>query len=327
MFRTRGTPETFEEHIDMSIRSTEGWYQFKGGAFVFNLIMVGDEAAGPIVSLLNAAPGSTLPVSPAHAHASDSFRVALKGHIHMDPDVYGPGEFRFQEGWRVYPGHGDVTYGDEGQWEIVIMGDSRGQKMRPAVEFHPNPENELLKHIAADFGMAGGDIFSDDPAHGAGPSAIVTTLAPRLRMGKLTGSYADAANWQAVAPGVRAAISLMGDPALGPVLVCTDVEPNGCAMPRARFGTELVRIVIAGSYRIGDRVYRQGDLRIQQPGAWCEEVHALDEGVRELIVLGDRRHIDAQAAPGTDWPVSIVTHAAALLKALADRPTPSRVAA
>lgn len=324
MFRTRGTPETFEDHIDMSIRDTAGWYEFKGGAFVFNLLMIGDEEAGPTVSLLSAAPGSMLPVSPAHAHASDSFRVALKGHIYMDPDAYGPGEFRFQQGWRVYPGHGDVTYGPEGQWEIIVMGDSRGQKMRPAVEFDPNPENELLKGIARDFGTVG-DVLSDDPAMGAGPSAIACTLAPKLRMGKLNGSYSDAASWEEVAPGVRAVVAVMGDPVRGPVLVCTNVAANCRAMSRARFGTELVRIVIAGSCRIGDKVYTQGDVRIQKPGQPCDEVEALGDGLQELLVLGDRRSIDVEAAGA--WPASITDYVERLVKSLSERAPSERAVA
>jgi hypothetical protein len=308
----------------MSIRDTAGWYEFKEGAFVFNLLMIGDEDAGPTVSLLSAAPGSMLPVSPAHAHASDSFRIALKGHIHMDPDVYGPGEFRFQEGWRVYPGHGDVSFGPEGQWEIIVMGDSRGQKMRPAVDFEPNPENELLKSIARDFETVG-DVLSDDPAMGAGPSAIASTLAPKLRMGKLNGSYSDSAKWEEVAPGVRAAVAVMGDRVRGPVLVCTDVEANSRAMSRARFGTELVRIVIAGSCRIGDKIYDQGDVRIQKPNHWCDDVEALENGLRELIVLGDRRHLDLEANDA--WPASIPGYVEALVQSLANGASPTRAVA
>lgn len=324
MFRTRGVPEAFEDHFEMSLRDTEGWYEFKGGAFVFNLLMIGDEEAGPTVSLLSAAPGSMLPVSPAHAHASDSFRVALKGHIHMEPDVYGPGEFRFQEGWRVYPGHGDVSFGPEGQWEIVVMGDSRGRKMRPAVDFEPNPENELLKSIARDFGTVG-DVLSDDPEMGAGPSAIASTLAPKLRMGKLNGSYSEAAAWDEVAPGVRATVAVMGDAGRGPVLVCTDVAPNSRAMSRARFGTEVVRIVIAGSCRIGDSIYSQGDVRIQRPGHWCGEVDALEEGVRELIVLGDRRKLELETVDV--WPASLPGYVDALLRSVTERAAAQRAVA
>lgn len=325
MFRTRGAPKAFEDHVDMSFHDSRDWYQFKEGAFVFNLIMVGDEEAGPVISLLNAAPHSILPVSPAHAHASDSFRVALKGRIHMEPDVYGAGEFRFQEGWRVYPGHGEVTYGPEGQWEIVVLGDSRGQKMRPAVEFHPNLENEMLKGIARDFGTVG-DVMSDDPAMGAGPSAIATTLAPKLRMGKLNGSYEDCANWDEVSPGVRASLAVMGDPRRGPMVICTDVDPNCRAMTRARFGTELVRIVVSGSCRIGDTVYSQGDVRIQHPHHWCDAVEALDAGLRELIVLGDRRFLDCE---GKDdgWPRSIPGYLVTLMQALDDRIQPAISAA
>lgn len=321
MLRTKGVPNTFDGFAEMSFRETYGWYAFKEFGFVFNLIKIGDEEAGPMFSMLNAVPGATMPASAAHAHASDSFRVALKGHVHMDPRAYDAGEFRFQEGWRVYPGHGAVIIDDGGMWEVVMLGDGRGQKARSAVKIEgPDVDNELLKIIAADFDMIG-DVMSDDPAMGAGPSAIATTLASRVRMGKLDGSYADTADWDEVAPGVRAALALIGDVEKGPVIICTDVEPNACAMPLSQFGTEVLRLVVAGSSKIGERSYAMGDLRIQNPDAQCEAVYAGEDGLKELIILGDRRRL-AIAAGAAAWPTSISGYVEDLLTNLTERVQP-----
>lgn len=318
MFRAKGTPKTYEGHMDMSFRDTEGWYAFKEFGFVFNLIKIGDEQAGPMFSMLNAFPGAKMPVSAAHAHASDSFRVALKGHIHMDPKAYEALEFRYQEGWRVYPGHGDVVIDDHGMWEIVLLGDSRGQKARSAVKIEgPDVDNELLKVIAADFEMVG-DVMSDDPADGAGPSAITTTLAPRPRMGKLEGSYANSTQWDEVAPGVRATIALIGDAQKGPVVICTDVAPNACAMPHSRFGTEVLRVVVDGDSEIGEFTYQMGDVRVQMPDMPCDDVMAGDRGLKELIVLGDRRHLAIEAGSSA-WPSSISGYVDSLRQNLAER--------
>lgn len=308
MFRTIGETSTGDGYVNMSFSQPGDWlaYGEDGESFFFTWLLFGDEEVGPGLVLTYTRPGIVVPPSFAHSHASDNWRISLLGDLHMGRDTYHPGEFRFQEGWKTYPDD-DNSYGPDGGWEIVMMADRRGTRARRAV---PLPEGEdyyeekILREVAEKYGF-GGDVFSDDPSKGAGPSAIASTIGPaegkRLRMGHLNGSFADSHLWTEVSPSTRAAVTLLGDREGGPVLIFTETKAGGVAMPRARFGTELFRCIVEGSCLVGDQLYNPGDVRIQHANTWCEPVKAKDDCLKEILVFGDRRLLDVETV-SEEWP-------------------------
>lgn len=311
MFRTIGETSHGDGYVNMSFKQAGDWmaYGEDGESFFFTWILFGDEEVGPGLVLTYTKPGMVVPPSFAHSHASDNWRISLLGDLHMGRDTYHPGEFRLQEGWKTYPDD-DNSYGPEGGWEIVMMADRRGTRARRAV---PLPEGEdyyeekILREVAEKYGFAG-DVFSDDPSKGAGPSAIASTIGPaegkRLRMGHLNGSFADSHLWAEVSPSTRVAVTLLGDREGGPVLIFAETKAGEVAMPRTRFGTELFRSIVEGSCLIGDQLYEEGDIRIQHANIQCEPVRAHDNGLKEILVLGDRRSLQV-SSEDDGWPKSI----------------------
>src|SRR5688572_23635358 len=97
------------------------------------------------------------------------------------------------------------------------MGDRRGTRGRPAGR-EDTEMDETNAYVAEVLGL-GGDLVSDDPADGSGPSALASTLGPPANSGKLNGSFAASDTWPTLCPGTRAAVTLMGDPECGPVVV------------------------------------------------------------------------------------------------------------
>jgi len=342
MFRTHGRPSMVDGHVDMSFRETQNWLSFNedaknfafidegSRALVFNLILIGDEAVGPGIFVTAAAPGLEIPKemrAVAHAHGCDNWRISLLGDFHMGPEEYGPGEYRLQEGWRVYP-EDDQSYGPDGGWQVVFMADRRGLKRRLAVEPPQGvvyPEELVAPKIAEKFEF-NCDLVSDDPAMTAGPTAIASTIGPpghaKLRMGKLNGSFADSDKWSAVAPATRMAVTLLGNKDKGPVLVFVHTEASEVAAPRSRVPTELYRLVVEGSCRIGGKIYEKGDMRIQEAGMWCEPVEALEGGLKELLIFGDRNGLEAIETTGEGWPRALPAVVAELGRALDLRTQP-----
>jgi hypothetical protein len=46
----------------------------------------------------------------------------------MGPARYGPGEFRFQQGWKPYGADG-VAAGPDGGWTVLMFADRRGVRV------------------------------------------------------------------------------------------------------------------------------------------------------------------------------------------------------
>lgn len=307
MLRTIGETSAGEGYVNMSFRQPQTWESYDDeGSFYFTIILFGDDECGPGLFLTYTRPGIVVPRSIPHTHASDNWRISLLGDFHMGRDTYGPGDYRLQEGGKVYPDD-NVAYGAEGGWEINIMADRRGMQVRPAIPL-PNGEEyhevQAIRDAAIKFGFAG-DALSDDPSKGAGPSAIASTMVPpqktRLSMGHLNGTFADSDKWTEVSPATRVAVTLFGEGQGGPVLIFTDTKAGQVAMPGSRFGTEMFRAVVSGSCMIGDQLYQAGDVRVQEAGASCETVRALDDGLKEVIVLGDRRVLNVDS-DDDGWP-------------------------
>jgi hypothetical protein len=226
----------------------------------------------------------------------------------MGSETYNPGEFRFQDGWRMY-GSEEILNGPDGHWLFIIMADRRGFRRRGVVGWDPEtPEAKgeiAMQHYLAKTCEFDGDLVDADGHVRPGPAALQTTLGRQSNSGKLNGSFADQENWRAVSDATRAVVSVMGEPTSGPVLILADTKPHEVAMAGCSFDTELLRFVVAGSCSIDGRIYQEGDIRLQLPGKPCGPVAAGPDGLREILVLGDRRHAAPTFTDGAAWPAAL----------------------
>ena len=315
MYGAQGLTFETTEFVELSFRALEGWTSFFNGAFSTNFVTAGDQLTGPALGLVAYAPGE-FPKGPPHSHATDSLRLCLRGEYGIARTSYRPGDFRFQKGWVPYV---DERFGVDGNWVLIMAGDRRGSRARPVDEELANSEMEMMirqmsKSLTTSFGIEVDDWISDDPADTAGPSALVGTIGAPTASGKIDGSFADRDKWAAVGAGTRAAVTLLGAPHTGPVVVLSSTEPNERASARCAFDTEIVRMVVRGGCTIGDRSYEPGDIRIQLAGTWCDDVVAGPDGVDQLVVVGDRRHASATVDPALEgqWPAGLASTVAQL---------------
>lgn len=323
MFRTTAEAVASDAHADLSFRRPTGWMPFPGCGddCSISFVLLGDEEAGPCVFLSWAAANTDFPLSYPHTHATDNWRMSVLGQCRMGPEIYKEGQFRLQEGWKYYPSD-DVCQGPEGGWQFLVMADRRGMRVRgatPDLEVESQRENAGLRAVCEELGCRG-DVFTD--AETSGPSAIASNIVPpappKLRMGKLNGSFADSHLWPEVSAATRASATLFGDIDRGPVLVVADTRANECAMPASRFDTEVMRLVVEGSCEVDGQRYEAGDMRVQYAGKDSGPVQALENGLKEVLLFGDRRFITAGTETGT-WPNNLPGLIAELQQAVKSR--------
>lgn len=283
-----------------------------GVPVITTAVTMGDERAGPVLLFLWLAEGVAPPEAPAHGHASDNWRISVRGRLPMGREVYGPGEFRFQEGWKPYASD-NYAQGPDGGWSALLFGDRRGMRVRPVkkdTEEHPETNRLLAEWLGIH-----GDLVSDDPAHAPGRSAMATTMDELRRAAHVNASFEQAATWRPVDGGGHLAAALMGDPEVGPVVLLTRIAPGGRALSSCSFDTEVFRLVVRGEETIDGAMYVAGDMRVQVAGAPIGSVVAGAEGVDEVVVIADRRGV---GAGGERWGDEITAVVAELRTQLAD---------
>ena len=271
-------------------------------ALAAGAVLIGDDECGPAIGVTAVAPGDLADDAPAHAHGSDNFRIVLRGVLTMGRERYDRGRFRFQAGWKAYPG--EANDASDGMWMLVLMADRRGMRRRLAKELVPGSLEDVLEHELHRYMSEALEVTGDlvDPDDTCGSSALASTLGTPTSSGKLNGSFEDARGWPQVSPTTRAAVTLLGDASAGPVVVLCATDPLGTAMQGCRFHTELFRLVVSGSGSIGDRILEEGDMRVQRAGERSAPVTAGPDGLCELIILGDRRHAVPDADDPARWP-------------------------
>jgi hypothetical protein len=104
------------------------------------------------------------------------------------------------------------------------------------------------------------------------------------------------------------------------VVVLASTEPLRLATPATSFETDVLRVVLSGSFEIDGRLYEPGDVRVQRAGTWCESIAAGPDGLEEIIVLGDRRSATPQLEGTEGWAGALDTIVAQLRSQL-DRAT------
>lgn len=254
----------------------------------FGAITFGAERVGPALYIFAMEPGSNYPDGEAHMHASDNWRIALKGSLPVGRKNYGPREFRFNAGWKAYPSDNGAQ-GPEGGWSAVFFADRRGTAVRPVSKTLTREQAEVFEGAAmvSNWAETGGDVV--DLADTADESCLLTTLGALNNSGYLNGSFDDRTSWCQDAAGRAVAGALMGHPSMGPIVLLSHAPAGPIQLPDRTLDTEIVRMVVTGSCTIGDVTYREGGIRLQKAGVPSGPAVADRDGVSEVVILGDRR--------------------------------------
>jgi len=94
-------PTATDGHVDLNYENRTAWAEDLGATVLG--ILVGDEHCGPFVALSYVAPREDqMPLSFAHAHASDNWRISVRGTTNMGHDTYAQGQWRFHDGGVPY---------------------------------------------------------------------------------------------------------------------------------------------------------------------------------------------------------------------------------
>jgi hypothetical protein len=285
---TTPTPSV-DGHIDLSYRERGGWSEDMGAQVL--ALLVGDEQCGPFVVLSYVEPSDEqMPLSFAHAHASDTWRISVRGTTNMGRDSYGQGQFRFHDGGVPYASD-NFAWGPEGGYGIIVFADRRGFAIRPV-------QAEIAEKVVPEQSAAGAFLGIDlqDPCPGA--PAIATTMGPTTRA-HLDGGFDRSEEWDEIAPGVRMAAGVAGEPERGPVLVLLDCAAGCEAVPTRVVGTESIVAVVTGSIDAGGTTLAQGDVRLEEAGVEHSALVAGSDGAQLVVIVADRRALSSALDDGT----------------------------
>src|SRR3954463_9750952 len=256
MYRILSTKpmESVDGHVDATYTDRTGWSENMGATIL--PIMVGDDHCGPFLVLSYVEPTSEqMPLSFAHAHASDNWRISVRGTTNMGHDAYEQGQFRFHDGGVPYASD-NFAWGPDGGYGIIMFADRRGFAIRPV-------KAEIAERVTPEQEAAGAALAIDmrDPCPGA--PAIATTMGPTSRS-HLDGGFDASDQWDEIAPGVRMAVGLAGEPTCGPVLVFLDCAAGAEALPARSIGSETIVAPVTGSVEVGDTTLAQGMVRLEE---------------------------------------------------------------
>jgi hypothetical protein len=291
MYTIRSTPPmtSVDGHVDIDFTDRSGWSENMGATIL--PIMIGDDDCGPFVALSYVEPTSEqMPLSFAHAHASDNWRISVRGTTNMGRDTYEQGQFRFHDGGVPYASD-NFAWGPDGGYGIIMFADRRGFAIRPV---KPEIAEQLMPAQEAAGRAMGIDV--QDPCPGA--PAIITTMGPTTRA-HLDGGFDTAEQWDEIAPGVRMAAGLAGEPTCGPVLVFLDCAAGTEAVPARSIGSETIVAPVSGSIDVAGATMAQGDVRVEEADVDHPALVAGPDGAQLVLIFADRRALRAALDGGT----------------------------
>ena len=130
---------------------------------------------------------------------------------------------------------------------------------------------------------------------------VVQLLQRSLERGRLGHAYlfcgTDFSELEAVArtleiaPGVRMAAGLAGEPTCGPVLVFVDCAAGTEAVPVRSIGSETMIAPVSGSIDAAGVTMSQGDVRVEEADLDHPAVLAGPDGAQIVIIFADRREL------------------------------------
>ena len=179
-----------------------------------------------------------MPLSFAHAHASDNWRISVRGTTNMGRDTYEQGQFRFHDGGVPYASD-NFAWGPEGGYGIIVFADRRGFAILPV-------KAEIAERVTPAQEAAGTFLGIDMQNPCPGAPAIATTMGPTVRS-HLDGGFDTSEQWDEIAPGVRMAAGLAGEPTGGPVLVFLNGAAGTEVLPIRSIGSETIVAPVSGS--------------------------------------------------------------------------------
>ena len=276
-------------HVDATYTDRTGWAQDLGATIL--PMMVGDDHCGPFVVLSYVEPSAEqMPLSFAHAHASDNWRISVRGTTNMGRDTYEQGQFRFHDGGVPYASD-NFAWGPDGGYGIIMFADRRGFAIRPV-------KAEIAAKVVPSQEAAGAMLGIDmqDPCPGA--PAIATTMGGTTRS-HLDGGFDTTDQWDEIAPGVRMAAGIAGEPACGPVLVFLDAAPGSEVAPARALGTETIVAPVNGSIEAGGTTLAQGDVRLEEADVEHPALVAGPDGAQLVLIVADRRALSSALSDGT----------------------------
>jgi hypothetical protein len=223
-----------------------------------------------------------MPLSFAHAHASDNWRISVRGTTNMGRDAYTQGQFRFHDGGVPYASD-NFAWGPDGGYGIIMFADRRGFPIRPV-------KAELAEQMMPAQEAAGRAMGIDvqDPCPGA--PAIITTLGPTTRA-HLDGGFDTSEQWDEIVPGVRMAAGLAGEPTCGPMLVFVDCAAGTEAVPVRSIGSETIIAPVSGSLDAADVTMSHGDVRVEEADVDHPALMAGPDGAQVVVIFADRREL------------------------------------
>lgn len=281
--------EPIDGHVDVNYEDRDGWSQDLGATIL--PILLGDEHCGPFVVLSHVEPcDEQMPLSFAHAHASDNWRISVRGTTNMGRDTYEQGQFRFHDGGVPYASD-NFAWGPDGGYGVIMFADRRGFAIRPV-------KAEIAEKVVPGQEAAGTALGIDmqDPCPGA--PAIATTMG-RTERAHLDGGFDRSDEWDEVVSGVRMAVGLAGEPTGGPVLVFLDCAAGVEVLPARTLATETIVVPVRGSVEAAGTTLRQGDVRIEEADALQPALVAGADGVHLVLIHADRRGLGASLADGS----------------------------
>lgn len=281
--------EPVDGHVDATYRDRIAWSENLGATIL--PIMVGDDQCGPFVVLSYVEPTEEqMPLSFAHAHASDNWRITVRGTTNMGRDAYEQGQFRFHDGGVPYASD-NFAWGPDGGYGIIMFADRRGFAIRPV-------KAEIAERVGPEQEAAGAALGIDmrDPCPGA--PAIATTMGPTTRA-HLDGGFDASEDWDEIAPGIRMAAGIAGEPTCGPVLVFLDCAAGCEAVPARSIGSETIVAPVSGAIDAGGTTLTQGDVRVEEADIGHPDLVAGPDGAQLVVLFADRRALRAALDDGT----------------------------
>lgn len=271
--------EPVDGHVDASFTNRTGWSEELGATIL--AILAGDDRCGPFIVLSYVEPTEEqMPLSFAHAHASDNWRISVRGTTNMGRDAYGQGQFRFHDGGVPYASD-NFAWGPDGGYGIIMFADRRGFAIRPV-------KAEIAERVGPQQQAAGAFLGIDmqDPCPGA--PAIATTMGPTTRS-HLDGGFDASDKWDEIAPGIRMAAGIAGEPECGPMLVFLDCAAGCEALPARSIGSETIVAPVSGSVAAADAILAQGDVRLEESDVEHPALVAGPDGAQLVVIFADRR--------------------------------------
>lgn len=299
MFNGHGQLDFDSDHIVISFREPEIWPSLTPlgsiKAFTFD---VGDPVTGPgiqlgLMSTLSAEPLDWKhSIDPMHHHGSDQFRIVLSGDWSLARRQLRAGSFAFQEAGWIYQEH---PASQDMVWMMLVMGDRRGTR----ATLRLSEDNDTVFDAGEAFGVPSIGSPYPHPAGDRGVAAIATSLGS-CQQGYLRGRFEDLAD---EGDADEASVcGVLGDENSGPLIHILNVSAGRPILPPSICETERILISVAGSFRIGSKEYRSGEIYVQKAGAPMGPLASGGSGSHMAVIVADRRCSQLSVHAKEDMP-------------------------